>query len=322
MFTTLLIIDLYPTILRKKYLYHIIASISFFSICPNDTKKIIGLMAFRNEAHILEQSLRALACYTDAIVVLDDASEDESLTIIQRIAHECHIEEIIEKKIWHRDEPGDRNKLLQAGRKLGGSHFICIDADEILTANCLKNNCLYNYILDLQPGDTLALYWIQLWRSITQYRAGSWAMEYRAKEIIFCDDGVCNYSSEFIHTNPVPKLSGSKKVLESYIYGLLHFQFVNWNNLLIKQAWYRCLERIKTPKKSVSEINNRYAYSKNERNLVLKNAPDYWFKEYSFFSKCIWETAPDWRKKQILSWFNDYGKDYFKDLDIWDIIWD
>ena len=33
-------------------------------------------MGVRNESAIIEQSLRALALYTDAIVILDDASED------------------------------------------------------------------------------------------------------------------------------------------------------------------------------------------------------------------------------------------------------
>jgi glycosyltransferase involved in cell wall biosynthesis len=284
--------------------------------------KIVGLVPARNESIFIAQCLKALALYTDSIVYLDDASDDGSLAIVEALAQECRVEKIITKKVWYRDEPGDRNALLQAGRALGGTHFICLDADEMFTANCLNNNFLKKQILALRPGERLQLTWIQLWRKYTQYRFDSSVWTNCCGAFIFCDDQECFFESEFIHTSRTPQnLSGKIYTLEPYKYGVLHFQFINWRNLLIKQAWYRCLERIRNPNKPLSEINARYAPSKNEDGLALKKSPQEWFRRYSFFDSTAFDKSEKWREAQILSWFTAYGVDFFRDLDIWDIDW-
>ncbi|NTW98827.1 MAG: glycosyltransferase, partial [Geobacteraceae bacterium] len=289
----------------------------------NRTLKIVGLVPARNEKHIISQCLRALSLFTDAIVYLDDASTDETLHIVESLANECHIERIIRKTEWHRDEPGDRNAMLKAGREIGGTHFIVIDADEMLTSNLAIGNMIKAEILKLQPGDRLALNWIQLWRSVDQYRFDQSVWTWNYKEIIFCDDGVCSYSSDFIHTPRVPEsLHGQTYRLEGYDAGLLHFQFVNWSNLLLKQAWYRCLERIREPGKPVSEINKRYAPSKDETDLGLKPVPVNWFDSYSFFDPAAYDQLDVWRKDQVLGWFRQYGREHFAGLDIWDVKWE
>jgi FkbM family methyltransferase len=291
-----------------------------FKIAEQRQPKIVGLVPVRNEKHIISQCLRALACFTDAIVYLDDASTDETLQIVESLVCECHIERIIRKKEWHRDEPNDRNTMLQAGREIGGTHFIVIDADEILTSNFLENGTLQRVIYSLKPGDRLALNWIQLWRSIDQYRFDHSIWTWNYKDIIFCDDGKSAYSSEFIHTPRVPdNLLGTRYVVEGYESGLLHFQFVNWRNLLIKQAWYRCLEHIREPQKAIEEINSRYAPSKDEKGLGLMPSPDYWFSGYPFFDRNVFDEPDIWRITQINEWFERFGKDYFTDLDIWDL---
>jgi len=286
-------------------------------------KKIVGLLAIRNESAIIAQCLQSLAMFTDAIVVLDDASEDDTVDIVKRMQPSCAVEKIIQKSHWHRDEPGDRNSLLQAGRNIGGTHFIAIDADEMFTANLLRNHFLRKQILALAPGDKLALVWICLWRSVLQYRYDQsvWTNNYKA--FAFADDGKSGYSSEFIHTGRVPNgMQGKTKVLRGYDRGVLHFQFVNWHNLLVKQAWYRCLERIRLPDKSARDINLRYADSKNEERLGLRPVPLKWFLGYDFFNESAYLLPDTWRERQVLNWFRKYGGDHFDDLDIWDIDWD
>ena len=283
--------------------------------------KIVGLIPARNEAPFIEQCLRALALYTDAIVYLDDASTDNTLKIVQSLASELNIEQIISKKRWYRDEPGDRNKLLQAGREIGGTHFIVIDADEMLTANFLQNNFLRKKILELQPGEKICLNWIQLWRSLDYYRFDNSVWTNNYKDFIFCDDTICSYNSEFIHTSRTPYTGGKIFTYTGYKHGMLHFQFVNWRNLLIKQAWYRCLERIRQPNKSDKAINERYAPSKNENQLGTSPSPSYWFNKYNFFDRTICDRPEQWKEKQILEWFEQYGQEHFAGLDIWDVNW-
>lgn len=284
--------------------------------------KIVGLVAARNEREQIGFCLKALSLYTDAIVYLDDCSDDDSVEIVERLAKECNVERIIRKNYWHRDEPGDRNELLRAGREIGGTHFIVMDADEAFTSNCATDGLLRGLILALKPGERLALKLIHLWRSTHYYRSDQsiWSPEYR--EHIFCDDGVCSYNSDFIHTPRVPQnLTGKTRRLEGDLFGILHFQFVNWRNMLIKQAWYRCLERLRHPERSIGEINNRYAPSKDETCLGLKPSPKEWFANYTFFDVSVFSKPEQWRLKQMVDWLREHGVDYFADLDIWDIDW-
>ena len=75
---------------------------------------------------------------------------------------------------------------VQAGREIGGTHFITLDADEMFSANCMTDNFLRKKILALQPGDHLVFHWIRLWRNPFQYRKDG---GYVIKRIAFCDDG-------------------------------------------------------------------------------------------------------------------------------------
>ncbi len=289
---------------------------------PARPHKIVGLVPARNEAARIAFCLRALAQYTDAIVYLDDCSEDRTVEVVESLARECRVERILRKTTWQRDEPGDRNALLQAGRQIGGTHFIVLDADEAFTANCARDNFLRHLVLGLLPGDLLVMNWIQLWRSVAQYRFDDSVWTWNYKGFAFCDDGRCSYESRFIHTPRVPaNLSGRKHLVPGYAQGLLHFQFVNWRNLLLKQAWYRCLERIRQPDKAATEINTLYAPSKDEAGLRLRPAPAEWFSGYTFFDPAVVDAPDSWREQQVLAWFSQYGRKFFQDLDIWDFPW-
>ena len=65
--------------------------------------KIIGLIPMRNEEIMIEQCLRGLSRITDAIIILNDASTDNSVAIIESLAKECNVIEIIHKKEWYRN---------------------------------------------------------------------------------------------------------------------------------------------------------------------------------------------------------------------------
>jgi FkbM family methyltransferase len=281
--------------------------------------KIIGLVPARNEEAHIGLCLRALAKFTDGIIFLDDYSTDGTVRIVESLAIECRVERIFRKTEWLRDEPGDRNRLLEAGRQAGGTHFVVLDADEAFTSNCQEKDILRRLILSLQPGDQMSLAWIQLWRSLEFYRhdGSVWTDNYKC--FVFCDDGKCSYSSGFIHTSRAPQnLAGARKIFPGYTHGVLHFQFVNWRNLLLKQSWYRCLERIRDPEKPVQAINELYASSKDEASLGLRPAPVCWLAGYPFFDPATVEAPDSWRDKQIAQWMSEHGPEHFAELDIWD----
>jgi len=289
---------------------------------PWEYKKIVGLLAGKNEAPRLEFCLRALAAYCDSIVYFDDNSEDDSVAIVEALARECRVEGVIRKTDDRFQENIRREVPFSVGRQLGGTHFVVIDADEAFTANCLDGDFLRRRILSMAPGESLEVPWIQLWRSVTKYRddESSWSKE--SKAIAFADDGNCAYEEKFIHLQRVPSgLTGKRHRLDGRDRGLLHFQFVNWRNLLVKQAWYRCLERVNDPAKPAEDINALYAPSKDESGLGLAEAPYAWFCRYPFIDVTRFDAAETWRERQVMAWFDEYGPAHFQDLDIWDVEW-
>lgn len=285
--------------------------------------RIVALVPARNEAARLPFCLRALACHADAIVYLDDCSDDNSVQVVEALAKECGVERILRKEHWDRDEPGDRNRLLEAGREIGGTHFLVLDADEAFTANWAEGGGLRCQVFGLQPGDQLLLTWIQLWRSVGEYRCDGSVWTHNMKAFAFADDGRCSYRSEFIHTPRVPAdLKGRKVSVPGYEKGVLHFQFVHWPNLQIKQAWYRCLERIRFPDRPSDVIVKRYAPSEDETGLKTQRAPEAWFRRYPFLDESVFAIPDRRRVREVVAWFARHGRQTFADLDIDRVDWE
>jgi len=302
--------------MKKVFLLPLLLSFCLPLFAKN--KKIIALLEGRNEFATLEQCIKGLSLVADSIIYLDDASTDKSVQLIKDLQQQYPIEKVITKKIWHRTEAADKNLLLQEGRKLGGTHFIILDADELVSSNCIHDDYLRKQILALRPGDCLRLYWISLWKGIDNYNVTKSFL----KEFIFCDDGTCGYDTSFLHTPRIPaNLRGRKVELKAPTYGVLHFQFVHWENFLIKQAWYQCLEKIRTPQKSVQSITWPYMQTKSEKQQEIAPSLAEWFNHFDFFDVSPYYAPESWRRPQVNAWFAQYGKDYFEKLDIWDVDW-
>lgn len=288
----------------------------------SETVRIVGLVGVRNEAPRMAFCLRSLARFCDAIVVLDDCSEDDTVKVVESLAGECKVERILRKDHWHRDEPGDRNAQLNAGREIGGTHFIVMDADEAFTSNLAKDGTLRRMIADLEPGDQLCLPLLNLWRGFKQFRSGGPGWCHDVRPFAFADDGVTSYSSEFIHTPRVPvDLQGHKWNMDSYAMGVMHFQFVNWPALMLKQAWYRCMERVRRPERSDEDINTQYWQTEDESGMELKPVPQEWLQGYEFFDPAAFEIIDAFRQKQMIDWLREKGVAQFAGLDIWRIDW-
>ncbi|MBQ3305953.1 glycosyltransferase family 2 protein [Candidatus Saccharibacteria bacterium] len=95
--------------------------------------KIVGLIRERNEALILQDTLDELAKIADAIVVFDDASEDDSVKIA---LNHPKVVKILANQTWNsdvdrsKDETLQRGALLQAGMKYHPKWILYQDADE------------------------------------------------------------------------------------------------------------------------------------------------------------------------------------------------
>jgi tetratricopeptide (TPR) repeat protein len=168
----------------------------------------------------------------------------------------------------------------------------------------------------------LTLSWIQLWRSLRQYRFDRSQWTYASKAFAFCDDGRATYQSGFIHTQRIPNgLPGRTIPVVNYVHGVMHFQFVDWPNLQIKQAWYRCMERVHQPCRPAREINTQYAPSEDESGIELREVPSDWFDGYGTLDTTVFSARDERRVREVLAWFGEHGPRRFADLDIWRVDW-
>jgi hypothetical protein len=321
-----------------------------FNLYTCHASKIVGLVAVHNESSFIKHCLQAMAEYTDAIVVLDDVSEDDTVAVIESVARECNVERLIRKTVWQRDEKGDKNMLLMAGREIGGTHFVMLDADEMFVAPCKKHNWLRNQILSLKPGQIICFPMMNVWNGLGHYRDDE-DMSPRHRKwkgicAVLCDDGQCSYEenqvwgpSGALHVTRIPANrvcdESEKNILITDInHGLLHYKYVNMEDVTVKKIWYMCVEYMnankdnsssEARKKNARKINEFYKYEFQSSlgstvKMKLTKVPSSWY-EYSFFNHSQYDRIHMLRKNEIIGWLKKFGRKYFEPLNIWNESW-
>lgn len=306
-------------------------------------EKIIGLMQVRNEEKIIEIALRTLSHYTDEIIILDDFSEDNTLAISKQLAEELHIVEILQnnRSAWiHGSEVTNRQKLLDAGRRHGGTHFIEPDADEILSAPCLENNWLRNTILSLKKGQILQLPIINLWKDFKHYRSlfNNNFPDICYCTIAYCDDGVSTLSYNLKNSHPgflhfgrfphkEPQANYPLFVYESNInHSIIHLAFINWDNVIVKKLWIIMLEIVRLKEnlynkkyypqgRTIQDISAFYNefHNYDAENIQLAETPESWLN-YSFFKKePYYANFAHNKLEDIRKWVKEYGAEFFNE---------
>jgi hypothetical protein len=163
--------------------------------------------------------------------------------------------------------------------------------------------------------------WLAMWKTTTQYRDDHSVWSNNYKDFIFYDDGKVDFPDVWMHTPRTPgdNNSNTNIIISKEIGSVLHYQFSNWSAFQIKQSWYRCSELIKFNGGNYHEINNKYKITLDDNNVSLTNL------DVSFYNGFIVPNIDsiykqtEWRLKQIKEWFEKYGSEYFKNLDIWHV---
>jgi len=284
-------------------------------------KKIL-VMPVKNEDWILETSLACASLWADHIIVADQNSTDRSRQIYKKFSKVRMIENSAK---FHSSNV--RKMLLDEARKFEGNNVIfSFDADEIPTSEILRPE-FWTKVESLPVGSSVEMLWVNLWRSVKQYRsdgvqAPAW------KHIGFIDDRKTEYTNLNVindHTSRVPLLFARN----SYRFEdpkILHYQFANWDRTQSKQVHYRMTEWLQKDKTWLNalKINLKYFPSKDERDLVLKNVPDKWMAGYELKGveiKNLRIIPWSWHNEEIFGYFYNYGVNFFKLLDIWDVDW-
>jgi glycosyltransferase involved in cell wall biosynthesis len=278
--------------------------------------KIIALLLARNEANLLPTYLSSVNSVVDEIVAIDDRSDDNTREVLLNAGAKVYDSKETAQDGW--DEFSARQRLLELGREHGGTHFVCLDADEALSANFIP--LARKIILSLQPGQKLVFRWPFLWKSEKEYVDDS-RSEFTNlyKDFIFCDRSDFNFKNAFLHfgKTPGPNLPTNLIKVSDAEGVCLHFAYVDFPGALLRQAWYRCMELIKSPKNYI-KINNRYYLPKQGKNFKTTQVPKSWLTGLEL-PKINIPVEKQWRFKSILHWFDVYGVNFFEPLQIWDL---
>lgn len=300
--------------------------------------KIVAMVPVRDEAHLIPSSLRALSRLADAVVVLDDCSTDGSGDVARNLASECKIERVARSPscsavhdsgararsalpYWG-DEIAHRSFLLQLAREVGGTHFLAIDADEIVVVGHGRPEELADLrqsFRALQPGDMLVMPYITMYRSAATYRSDKADF----KPIGFVDQPGAGFrrrsTDDRLHTPRLPYIPrpGNAFELRSQTdpphAAVLHFGFSNLGNARMKNVIYNMFDVVTSSAKQVTEMNTGLTSQglthEAETSIVrrhLATIPQTWaacLASYSFEPAAFESGAPaPWRETLALGW--------------------
>jgi glycosyltransferase involved in cell wall biosynthesis len=279
--------------------------------------KIIALLPFRNESWILPTYLKNVLPIVDEVIAIDDYSTDGGKEILEKESKvKVYSNNETLKSGWA--EFNIRQKLLELGREAGGTHFVCLDADETFTTNFVP--LAKKVISKLEPGQKLSLQWLALWKSADHYRDDNSVWSNNFKDFVVHDDGKISHvhPGNTIGVGRTPGLNTNENWLKlNNKYGaVLHYQFSNWRNFQLKQAWYRCSEKIMNAGNAQS-INQKYSITLDDPNTFVKSCPHEWVNGLPNLD--IQNLPISWHLEKIKEFFNEYGPNYFNDLNIWHI---
>jgi glycosyltransferase involved in cell wall biosynthesis len=285
-------------------------------------------MATRNEDWVLGLSLRVSLSYCDAVIMTDHGSTDRTAQIVRDAQAEfpnCPIDvRRVENGEWR--EGDFRQEMLERGRRLGATHFVIVDADEVPTGNLLLQ--LRSLALRADPGWYATLPMIAPYHSSTMYRwDGPWG-EQSAIPWAFGDSAELNwkFSSAYQLHRRSPFNANDQGLLVSGRErgGLFHLQFINKHRLQSKAAWYKMMETVTYPgKRTAADLNQMYDWTLREESTArIDVMPQAWWAPYAErgWLQFLHPDARAWQFHEARKLAAQHGLERFSGLELYGII--
>lgn len=278
--------------------------------------KLVALTITRNSDWCIGPVLTHALRYCDAAVVLCHRCTDGTKDVLKGFGDKVSA---IASDDENWAEMEHRQTTLKRGRELGGTHFLILDDDEMLTENLVPE--IRHMVRGLRPKEILQQPLRCMWRSLWTYRTDEASPFSRCwKSVAFHDDRELSWrpTSGYQHHHTHPFGSVPKRIQHPYGGGWLHFQHVCWNRLVTKQTWYQMMELCRYGK-----VIANYRGTMNEDGLSLSMVPEEWLsgmeKEIRF-DKRPWQ-ADDMARmlaERGSGFFKNHGIDVEAVLSVWD----
>ena len=279
--------------------------------------KVAALIPFRNESKVLPCCLASLRGVADLVIGMDDHSSDHSGDLVRAsgglvLKMEGDLSGFSQGK-----EKVMRQALVDEARRQGATHFLCLDADEVLTAPFRRYG--RELMGNLEPGHKLALRWLTLWGSPYVYRDGDYSKFHRVYRGIIVHDmpGLPPYDG-FLHMPRTPGSDERGNVTKGPLSkgAVLHFTAAELLPYQMKIAWYHCVELVRCPNEA-ERINRFYFRDWDETHIQLRQVPDSWLEGLPVAG--MKSSLPSWQWKEMLRLFDERGIEFFEPLEIWHI---
>jgi hypothetical protein len=261
-------------------------------------------------------------------VITDHASTDRTAQIIRDARAEfpqCQIDVLrVENTGWQ--EADVRQEMLERGRRLGGTHFVIVDADELPTGNLWTQ--LRSLALRAEAGCCVSLPMIATYHSPTVYRwDGPWG-ETSAIPWAFGDSAELRWKFsnpyQLHRRRPFNAIDQGLLISGDQQGGLFHLQFVNKRRLESKAAWYKMIETVSYPgKRTAAALNQMYDWTLREEPTASLNAvPQEWWAPYRGrgWLQYFQPDVPAWQIGEARRLAAEHGRERFTGLDLHGIV--
>jgi len=266
----------------------------------------------KNEAEMLKSVLPIWKNYNvDYYIFYNDNSTDDTVGVINSFLPKEKVM-IINHNLPSFNEGYQRQSMLEKSRELNVDYTICLDADELLSSNIVKD--FHNFLSNYDEFD-MKLFWynvvnntLYLYRNDAMY-----ASNYRTFVLPMKHIGDLSTNDWKYHTPRTPEVNLPKKFTKEY--GVIHLQSVNKKYYAIKQLWYKHHEFVHY-NHSVDFINGRYDPVVNNLNFNPHFTPDYIIDgieiDLSFFNdlenkKGYYDFIMNNKNEDLIT----FGKEYF-----------
>lgn len=273
--------------------------------------KVICILPVKNESWILKNFVECALTWADFIIIGDHNSTDESINIAQ------HYDRVKVVPLLNPSfDAGARRKiLLDEARKIPGKRLIfAIDADEMISANWIDSP-EWELMMNAQPGTSFQFDSPYLFPGLEQaYLIGL--------ECAFTDDN-SEYCGSVINESRLPETIGEKYYLHDI--KVLHYQHIEPQRLLSRHRFYKCVDIIDKGTRPWAASIEWQDKEVKSYGLPIVPVDHAWLKGYTWLDEFRSQREPAnkvyWWDEEVLNYFDRYGIDRFRKINIWDIDW-
>ena len=277
--------------------------------------KVVVVTPVKNEAWILPRFLSVTSQFADHIVIADQESTDESISICQRYPKVT----LIHNRSEEYDEAARQRLLIQAARKLVPEDkiILALDADEILAADALTAPG-WKSMLAAEPGTVLYFEKPDLYLTTDE------CIRYeRPWPIGYVDDGA-EHRPTRIHSIRIPTPESAQKLHVSDV-KILHYALARQHAQSSKRRLYCVIEHV-VRASPVWRRRLAYRAAMDWTSLgKLEASPAEWFDGWERIGIDM-HTIPSevyyWQDFEVLRYFAKYGVKRFWVDDIWNFDWE